>query len=84
MTEKGISEPYIRLEFQYESAIDTLLTKELIEDCLLSEFRGNIKDGTEVIRYGKSKDGAYNIQVGFSEETLSEYPTRRYIKRLNM
>lgn len=31
MTEKEISELYIRLAFQYESAIDTLLTKELID-----------------------------------------------------
>ena len=57
---------------------------DVTEDCLLSEFRGNIKDGTVMIRYVKPKDGTYNIQVGFSEETLSEYPTRRYIKRLNM
>lgn len=54
------------------------------EDCLLSEFKGNIKDGTVVIRYVKPKDEAYSIQIGFSEETLSEYPTRHYIKRLNM
>lgn len=57
---------------------------DVTEDCLLSEFKGNIKDGTVVIRYVKPRDGAYSIQIGFSEETLSEYPTRYYIKRLNM
>jgi len=31
MTEKEISELYIRLTFQYESAIDTLLAKQLID-----------------------------------------------------
>jgi len=31
MTEKEISELYIRLAFQYESAIDILLTKRLID-----------------------------------------------------
>ena len=30
MTEKEISELYVRLAFQYESAIDTLLTKGLM------------------------------------------------------
>lgn len=57
---------------------------DVTEDCLLSEFRGNIKDGTVVIRYVKSKAEPYSIQIGFSEGTLSEYPTRHYIKRLNM
>ena len=57
---------------------------DVTEDCLLSEFKGNIKDGTVVIRYVKPREGTYSIQIGFSEETLSEYPTRHYIKRLNM
>lgn len=56
----------------------------MTEDCLLSEFRGNINDGTVIIRYVKSKAEPYSIQIGFSEETLSEYPKRHYIKRLNM
>ncbi len=57
---------------------------DVTEDGLLSEFKGNIKDGTVVIRYVKPREGTYSIQIGFSEETLSEYPTRHYIKRLNM
>lgn len=57
---------------------------DVTEDCLLSEFKGNLRDGIVVIRYVKPKNGTYSIQIGFSEETLSEYPTRRYIKRLNM
>lgn len=62
----------------------TVTICDVTEDCLLSEFKGNIKDGTVIIRYVKPKDGTYSIQIGFSEETLSEYNTRRYIKRLNM
>lgn len=62
----------------------TVTICDVTEDCLLREFRGNIKDGTVIIRYVKSKAEPYSIQIGFSEETLSEYPTRHYIKRLNM
>lgn len=57
---------------------------DVTEDCLLSEFKGNIKDGTVVIRYLKPKNGTYTILIGFNEETLTEHSTRHYIKRLNM
>ena len=62
----------------------TVTICDVTEDCLLSEFEGCIKDGTVMIRYVKPKSGTYSIQIGFNEETLSEYPTRHYIKRLNM
>lgn len=62
----------------------TATISDITEDCLLSEFKGNVKDGTVLIRYVKPKSGTYSILIGFSEDTLSEFPTRRYIKRLNM
>lgn len=37
-----------------------------------------------MIRYLKTKDESYRILVGYSEETLEEFPSRYYIKRLNM
>lgn len=89
--DKSISEQDLELtDSDYNAYIKaeqieiTVTICDVTEDCLLSEFKGSIKDGTVVIRYVKPRDGAYSIQIGFSEETLSEYPTRHYIKRLNM
>ena len=62
----------------------TVTLCDVNEDCLLSTFSGAIKDGVLVIRYSNSKDGSYKIFTGYSEQTLSEKPTRYYIKRLNM
>lgn len=56
MTEKEIGELYTRLAFQHESSIDSLLERRIIDTdiavtsrekfyCLLSEFKGKIKDG---------------------------------------
>ena len=89
--DKSISEQDLELtDSDYNAYIKadqieiTVTICDVTEDCLLSEFKGNIKDGTVMIRYIKPKDGGYSILIGFSEETLSEYPTRHYIKRLNM
>lgn len=57
---------------------------DITEECLLSVFGGAIKDGTVVIRYTNTKGGSYKILIGFDENNLSEFPTRHYIKRLNM
>lgn len=57
---------------------------DVTEDCLLSTFGGSIKDGTTMIRYSNTKNESYKILMGFSEETLDEFPGRHYIKRLNM
>ena len=62
----------------------TVTICDISEDCLLSAFGGSIKDGTTIIRYSNTKDGSYRILMGFSEETLDEFPGRHYIKRLNM
>lgn len=62
----------------------TVTVCDITEECLLSVFGGAIKDGTTVIRYTNTKGGSYKILIGFDENNLSEFPTRHYIKRLNM
>lgn len=62
----------------------TVYLSNIVEDCLLSTLAGAVKDGTSIIRYTNTKNGSYQIALGFSEDTLSEIPTRQYIKRLNM
>lgn len=62
----------------------TAYLSDVVEDCLLSTFQGAVNDGKLMIRYENTKSDSYRILIGFSEETLSEISTRRYIKRLNM
>lgn len=62
----------------------TVTITDIVEECLLSTFGGSVKDGTLLIRYTNSKNGAYQLFVGFSEDTLTEITTRQYIRRLNM
>ena len=62
----------------------TVTITNVVEECLLSCFAGAMKDGTVLIRYTNSKNGAYKLFVGFSENTLEEITTRQYIRRLNM
>lgn len=62
----------------------TVTITDVVEECLLSAFGGSVKDGTLLIRYTNSKNGAYQLFVGFSEDTLTEITTRQYIRRLNM
>lgn len=57
---------------------------DVTEECLLSTFGGCVKDGVVLIRYTNSKNGQYSIWMGYDENVLIEYPTRQYIKRLNM
>ena len=62
----------------------TVTITNVVEECLLSVFGGAVKDGTVLIRYTNSKNGAYQLFNGFSEDTLVEITTRQYIRRLNM
>lgn len=62
----------------------TVTITNVVEECLLSAFGGAVKDGTVLIRYTNSKNGAYQLFNGFSEDTLVEITTRQYIRRLNM
>lgn len=89
--DKSISEHDLELndsDYNAYSNADTIEITATIcdvtEDCLLSTFGGAIKDGSVLIRYTNSKNGQYSIWMGYNEEVLAEYPTRQYIKRLNM
>ena len=89
--DKSISEHDLELndsDYNAYSNADTIEITATIcdvtEDCLLSTFGGAIKDGGVIIRYTNSKNGQYSIWMGYNEEVLAEYPTRQYIKRLNM
>lgn len=89
--DKSISEHDLELndsDYNAYSNADTIEITATIcdvtEDCLLSTFGGAIKDGSVIIRYTNSKNGQYSIWMGYNEEVLAEYPTRQYIKRLNM
>lgn len=89
--DKAISEHDLELndsDYNAYSNADTIEITATIcdvtEDCLLSTFGGAIKDGSVLIRYTNSKNGQYSIWMGYNEEVLAEYPTRQYIKRLNM
>lgn len=62
----------------------TVYLCDIVEDCLLSELSGAIKDGKTIIRYTNHKGDTYRIFSGYKENVLVEQPTRYYIKRLNM
>ncbi len=55
MTEKEISELYIRLAFQYESAIDTLLAKRLIDTDLATAAKEKFYDSLNEEKLRTSK-----------------------------
>lgn len=89
--DKSISEHDLELndsDYNAYSNADTIEITATIcdvtEDCLLSTFGGAIKDGSVIIRYTNSKNGQHSIWMGYNEKVLAEYPTRQYIKRLNM
>ena len=44
----------------------TVTITNVVEECLLSAFGGAVKDGTVLIRYTNSKNGAYQLFNGFS------------------
>ncbi|WP_286230594.1 ATP-dependent nuclease [Neobacillus mesonae] len=67
-----------------ESIEITVKVTEVNEDCLISTFKGDIKDGTVFIQYKNTKTGEFQILTGHSEETLENKLSRYYIKRLNM
>ncbi len=55
------------------------------EDCLVSEFGGNIDDdGTLLVRYRNSKFGEYEIYSGFNEQNMRLLPGRTYLRSLNL
>lgn len=62
----------------------TAYLRDIKEDCLLSEFKGNISEGKLILKYIKERNKDYILQAGFSEETMQELQSRSYLRRLNM
>ena len=62
----------------------TATITDIHEECLISEFNGNLKDNLVLLRFAKPKNAQYDILVGFNEDTLRSIHTRKYLKRLNM
>lgn len=62
----------------------TLQLNEVREECLLARFKGHIKSDKLMIRYTIEKGKDYEIQCGYSEETMDRYPVRFYLKALNL
>lgn len=62
----------------------TVKLVEVMEDCLITVFKGDLNKETVYIQYKNSKNSEYSILSGATEETLEEKNSRFYIKRLNM
>lgn len=62
----------------------TVKLVEVMEDCLITVFKGDLNKETVYIQYKNSKNSEYSILSGATEETLEERNSRFYIKRLNM
>ena len=45
----------------------TAYLRDIKEDCLLSEFKGNISEGKLILKYIKERNKDYILQAGFSE-----------------
>ncbi|MEI3376415.1 MAG: AAA family ATPase [Coriobacteriales bacterium] len=60
----------------------TARLEDISEDCVTSALAGSVRDGTALIRYSMIKGGDYQFFTGFSEETLSGYSGRPYIRNL--
>lgn len=66
----------------------TAYLSDVVEDCLISEsaFKGCLDDNNNtIVRYLKRlEDESFKIYIGSSEEVLTEYTDRKYIRRLNL
>jgi hypothetical protein len=56
MTEEDVSKLYIRLAFQYESAIDILLSKGLIDEDFATASKEKFYDSLDEENYGHRKN----------------------------
>lgn len=70
MTEKAISNLYVRLAFQYESAIDTLFAKGLIDSDLVDAVKKKFYDSLNAEKLRTSK------RIEDYRETISSYMRR--------
>lgn len=91
LLDKGLNENHLELNdsdyciFSEKEKIEiTIEFNDVTEDCLIATFKENIEDGKLLIRYIKEKNKDYTILCGFSEETLQEYSSRFYLKRLHL
>lgn len=67
-----------------QEIIITVKITDVKEDCLISTFKGDIKDQTVFIQYRNEKNGEHSISTGYSEENLQLHTSRFYIRRLNL
>ncbi|HBI2039521.1 TPA: AAA family ATPase [Enterococcus faecalis] len=58
--------------------------ENIIEDCLVSTFKGLIKEDKMIIKFFKEKGKPYVIYCGFNSETMTAFENRFYIRRLFM
>lgn len=66
MTEKEVSELYIRLAFQYESAIDILLTKRLIDTELATATKEKFYNTLDEEKLRSSKKSRTTMKLSVS------------------
>lgn len=58
--------------------------ENVIEDCLVSTFKGLIREDKMIIRFYKEKGKPYIIYCGFNDETMTAFENRFYIRHLFM
>ncbi|MEG7603650.1 ATP-dependent nuclease [Enterococcus faecalis] len=58
--------------------------ENIVEDCLVSTFKGLIREDKMVIKFLKEKGKPYLIYCGFNSETMTAFENRFYIRRLFM
>lgn len=79
-----VTDDHHTLQLRVEQQNDKAITTDVVEDCIRSSFKGHIKNNTFMLRYSKKPMSEYVIQCGYSEETLEEYTSRQYLRRLNL
>lgn len=58
--------------------------ENVIEDCLVSVFKGLIHENKTIIKFIKKKGKPYTIYCGFNDETMTAFDNRFYIRYLFM
>lgn len=91
LLDRGLSEKDLELGngdyniYSHSTRVEiALYLSGITEDCLKSAFKGNCMDGKTIIKYVKDKNKEYCIFCGAVENMLEQYPTRFYLRRLNL
>ncbi|BAO05899.1 TPA: AAA family ATPase [Enterococcus faecium] len=58
--------------------------ENVVEDCLVSIFKGLIHEDKTIIKFVKEKGKPYTIYCGFNDETMTAFDNRFYIRYLFM